>query len=282
MKELLQRYLDGKYGGFIPTPLDGGYTNDTYLLNGTSPLIVAKVGGLFNKDLKNEVHSLEITKGLSIVPKIYDYMQKEDVQIVVMEYCEGTNGQAILDNNDLEKTKRLYRALGNSITNVHAIRINPGLNRVNYCNINEINLNLDFVPEHLIQSSRHILHKVTDDENNWVLTHGDFGIHNVLYTDEGSITILDWEWSEWANPLVDVAWVCWFTKLHYPDHADLLNSIFIDEYKTNTRTEISSEKLKTYCLYKVWKVLNKVTKAPKEVKQEWVRRLQWTIETNLI
>lgn len=40
--------------------------------------------------------------------------------------------------------------------------------------------------------------------------------------------------------------------------------------------------LKAYCVYKVWKVLHKVQKSPKEVQEEWIRRLEWTIDTDII
>ncbi|WP_169525533.1 aminoglycoside phosphotransferase family protein [Pseudalkalibacillus hwajinpoensis] len=283
MREILQKYLKEKYGEFTPTRLVGGYTNDTYLINATCPQLVAKVGRLSNSDLKNEVNSLEITKEISVVPKIYDYIKKDGVQIIVMEYCEGINGQSILDHNDLETTKILYRVLGKTLSNsVHSLKFKPNLKPLNQCNIKEINLDLDFVPEILIQRTQKILNNVDDKENDWVLTHGDYGIHNVLFTKENSITVLDWEWAEWANPLIDVGWVCWFTKLHYPHHSDILNSIFINEYKIHSSVELSSDKLKAYCLYKVWKVLNKVTQAPEDVRQEWVRRLRWTLDTDLI
>ncbi len=283
MQDVIQKYLKDKYGEFNPTRLVGGYTNDTYLLNGTCPRLVAKVGALSNLDLKNEVYSLEISKGTSVVPKLYEHINEDGVQILIMEHCEGINGQSILDHNDLKTTKILYRVLGKTLSNsVHSLKFKPNLKLINQCKIKDINLDLDFVPEILIQRTQKILNNVDDKENDWVLTHGDYGIHNVLFTKGNSITILDWEWAEWANPLIDVGWVCWFTKLHYPHHSDILNSIFINEYKIHSSVELSSDKLKAYCLYKVWKVLNKVTQAPEDVRQEWVRRLRWTIDTDLI
>ena len=282
LTDVLHKYLKEKYGNLNPTRLVGGYTNDTYLLNGTGPRLVAKVGAFSNLDLKNEFYSLEISKGISVVPKVYEYINEDGVQILIMEHCEGVNGQSILDNNDLETTKRLYKVLGKTLSNsVHSLKFNPNLKPINQCSIKEINLDLDFVPEILIQHTRKILNNVDDNENDWVLTHGDYGIHNVLFTNDNSITILDWEWAEWGNPLMDLGWVCWFTKLHYPHHSAILNAIFTNEYKIHSSVELSSDKLKAYCLYKVWKILNKVTRAPEEVRQEWVRRLRWTLETDL-
>jgi thiamine kinase-like enzyme len=282
-EQILKKHLTDKYGDFTPVRLTGGYTNETFILNGTRPLLVVKVANSFNDDMQNEINCLSITEQTGVVPKVYDFIQANHVQITVMEYREGTNGQTILDNNDLERTKELYKSLGKSLSeSIHSRKYNFTSNGIRECDLHELNLNLDFVPEILIQNSKEILGKINDTKEEWVLTHGDYGMHNVLYTANNSLTVLDWEWSEWANPFTDIGWVCWFTKLHYPEHANLLNSLFIEEYKSNTLVLLSSEKLKAYCVYKVWKVLNKVKNAPQEVQQEWIRRLKWTIETDVI
>jgi aminoglycoside phosphotransferase (APT) family kinase protein len=40
------------------------------------------------------------------------------------------------------------------------------------------------------------------------LVHGDAGLHNILW--DGRIAaLLDWEWSGWGEPLLDIAWVYW-------------------------------------------------------------------------
>ncbi|MDQ0192538.1 hypothetical protein J2T20_000877 [Paenibacillus wynnii] len=46
-----------------------------------------------------------------------------------------------------------------------------------------------------------------------------------------NLNVLDWEWAEWAewgHPLNDVGWVVWFTKLHYPQLAPVLNNAFVE------------------------------------------------------
>ncbi|MBM7619975.1 thiamine kinase-like enzyme [Bacillus tianshenii] len=282
-EKILKEHLMDKYGDFIPVRLSGGYTNETFLLKGTRPPLVAKVANSFNQDIQNEINCLTLNQETGVVPKVYDFIEAENFQISVMEYREGTNGQFILDNNDLERTKDLYKILGKSLSeNIHSRKYNFNSNGIKECDLDTLNFNLDFVPESLIQFSKEILEKINDTKEEWVLTHGDYGMHNVLYATDNTITVLDWEWSEWANPLTDIGWVCWFTKLHYPEHASLLNSLFIKEYKSNSHVHLSSEKLKAYCVYKVWKVLNKVKDGPQEVLEEWVKRLKWTIETDVI
>jgi len=281
-EQVLRKYLEDKYGDFTPVRLTGGYTNETFLLNGTNPLLVVKVANSFNEDIQNEINCLKMAQETGIVPKIYDLIKTNSHQITVMEYRKGTNGQSILDNKDIERTKELYKSIGKLLSKyIHSIKYNFSSNGIKECNLLELNLNLDFVPDTLINNSKEILREIKDTKEEWVLVHGDYGMHNVLYTDNNNLTVLDWEWSEWANPLTDIGWVCWFTKLHYPEHADILNHLFIEEYKKHNVVHLSPKILKAYCVYKVWKVLHKVKNAPLEVQQEWIRRLKWTLETDI-
>jgi aminoglycoside phosphotransferase len=281
-EKVLKEYLKEKYGDFSLVRLTGGYTNETFLLNGRFPPLVVKVANKFNEDIDTEITCLNLTQEIGVVPKIYDLIETEGHQIIVMEYKKGINGQSILDNNELERTRELYKSLGASLAKgIHSIKYNSNLRGMKEFTLNELSLSLDFVPDFLIAASMEILQNINDPKEEWVLTHGDYGIHNVLFTDTNILTVLDWEWSEWANPLTDIGWVCWFTKLHYPEYADSLNLIFIREYKINNPIHLSPEVLKAYCVYKVWKILHKVKKAPQEVQEEWIRRLKWTIETDI-
>ncbi|SOC06420.1 phosphotransferase family enzyme [Ureibacillus xyleni] len=266
-----------KYGDIELLRLTGGYTNQTYLLKGTNPPKVVKVANTVNKDIVNEMNCMKITQHTGIVPKLYDFFEHKDHQFVVLEFREGINGQSILDNHDLERAKVLFTCLGEALsTKIHSIKYHSISYDVKKWNLHELNFDLDFVPAELQQKSKMLVNAINDQKEDWVLTHGDYGVHNVLFTDHNSLTVLDWEWAEWANPLTDVGWVCWFTKLHYPEYANLLSSLFISAYEKNN--PIEHEKLKPYCVYKVWTILNKVRSSSIEVQQEWVRRLKWTIE----
>jgi hypothetical protein len=94
---------------------------------------------------------------------------------------------------------------------------------------------------------------------------------------ENNFSVLDWEWAEWGNALNDVAWICWFTKLHYSEIANILNRTFMEEYISYNPISIAPDQLKTCSVYKVWNVLHRVRHAKREVKTEWLRRLEWTL-----
>lgn len=112
------------------------------------------------------------------------------------------------------------------------------------------------------------------------MIHGDYGPHNALLNND-TIHIIDWEWAGWGNPIQDVSWVFWFLKLHYPDCAQSLFRIFLNTYRKHSEIFISSELVKTYAISRVMNVINnKIDHANIEVKKEWIRRLNWTLETD--
>lgn len=282
LEELLIHHLKEKYGEFNPVRLMGGYTNQTFLLHGTNPLLVVKIAGSSNLDVQNELNSLFMLQEKGSVPKVFDVINLDSWQLIVMEYRSGTNGQAILKQNDLEKAKELYKWLGKSLAkDIHSTKYQNHSTGIRESNSHELNLNLVYIPDDLKHISKKVLSNLKDPKEEWVLTHGDYGPHNVLFAENKRLTVLDFEWSEWANPLTDLSWLCWFTSLHYSEYADTLLPLFIEEYLTINPIPLSSKKLKAFSVYKVWKVLGKIERAPMEVKQEWIRRLKWTIETDI-
>ncbi|QHW32970.1 aminoglycoside phosphotransferase family protein [Paenibacillus rhizovicinus] len=274
--------LQSRYGCKL-VRLNGGYTNMTFLLEGTSPLLVAKVTGLLYPDTLNEISSLNLLVKSGITPIIHDVLDIANLSIVLMEYRIGENGQSILDSGNLDRMKIVYKKLGQFLASrIHSKPLadsDHGIRRSNIENL-KLNLEAEFVPENLISQSRIVLSSIDVNEQNWVLTHGDYGPHNILTDDKNNFSVLDWEWAEWGNPLNDVAWVCWFTKLHYPLLAPILNRTFIDEYILHNPMPITPNQLKACSLYKAWNVIYRVRDATPEVKKEWLRRLEWTLNSD--
>ncbi|WP_214483410.1 aminoglycoside phosphotransferase family protein [Bacillus sp. SM2101] len=278
----LKCHLEEKYGAFTPVPLTGGYTNEVLLLKGSNPPIVIKIGKIFNKDIFNEVKCLELTRETDLTPRLYELMETDETTFTVMEYRQGDNAQSIFDQSNVTISENIYIELGKTLAkHIHSFKYDFNSYGIKESHANDINLNLAFVPEGLINKSKELLKNKNDSKDEWVLTHGDYGIHNVLYNSDRVHTVLDWEWSEWGNPLSDLAWVCWFTKLHYPEHANVLNNHFINEYLKFNPIHLPSNTLKSYCVNKVWKVLNRIHHAPLVVQQEWCKRLAWTLDTDI-
>lgn len=282
MEQILQEYLKHKYEVFTPVQLTGGYTNAAFLLEGTDPPLTIKVARMQNEDTTNEINCLKLMEGSGVSPKFYESFFCNESQVTVIGYLEGKNAQLIMDSGDLEKITEIYKLLGKTLAiDIHSIKYLSEVEGIYKSTIYELDFSIPFVPKELQEKSRDMINGVKDQKEEWVLTHGDFGIHNVLFKSNSELTVLDWEWGEWANPLTDISWVCWFTKLHYHKYASRLNQIFLEEYQKQRPINLTSEKLTGYCVYKVWKVLNKVKHAPSEVQAEWIKRLKWTLETEI-
>lgn len=274
---LLEKLLKGKYGVFESVRLTGGYTNQTYYLSRITPPLVAKIGNGTSVSLLNEANCLKLLAGSKIAPELYEYIETPEARIILMDYSQGTNGQSILDEQDIATAEHIYIKLAEVLAmDIHSHTYKELQVEITKSNLAELKLDLKFVPDELIHRSRSHINIIMESGDDLVLTHGDYGIHNVLYED-GSLIVLDWEWAEWGNPLSDISWVCWFTQLHYPRYSKKMNDLFIKEYQRHCSCEISAEKLKAFSVYKVWKVLNKIEDAPIDVQQEWVRRLKWTL-----
>lgn len=57
--------------------------------------------------------------------------------------------------------------------------------------LKDADLDLKYVPVELTKQSKEILCRAELNEEQWVLTHGDYGAHNVLVETENNVNILD-------------------------------------------------------------------------------------------
>jgi thiamine kinase-like enzyme len=280
MIDNVMKELESKYDCRL-IRLTGGYTNHSFLMEGTDPLLVAKISSVLNEDTLNEVHCLKLLKESGVSAIVHDVLEISNMRIILMDYKQGVKGQSILDTGDLELAQTLYKRLGHSLAlQIHTKSFNSdrhGIRKSNTGQLKASKLEVEFVPDALVRQSSIILSDLDDSEHKWVLTHGDYGPHNILLEADKGLNILDWEWAEWGDPLNDVAWVLWFTKLHYSGVASILNNVFMEEYLLHNPMAISPQKLKACSVYKVWNILYRVLHSPADVQTEWVRRLEWTL-----
>jgi hypothetical protein len=223
---------------------------------------------------------MKLLQGSCDTPMVQDVLEIHGKRIIIMDCMQGVVAQSIPDNKDWGRAGQIYRNMGMLLASqIHSRTYNgqaQGIRLSNRDAVARIIAELEFVPSLLGRDSMRLLSAADTGEQPWVLTHGDYGVHNLLCEAE-ALHVLDWEWAEWGNPLNDVAWVCWFTKLHYPGQAEALNTAFIEGYLSAGRLPFSPQQLKASSVYKVWNVLYRLRIAPKEVQREWVRRLEWTL-----
>ncbi|MGO4275644.1 aminoglycoside phosphotransferase family protein, partial [Paenibacillus sp. TAF58] len=179
MIENITKELESRYDCRL-VRLTGGYTNITFLMEGTSPLLVAKVTRLKDPDAMNEINSLNFLQESGITPVIHDVLEISNMSIALMDYKQGFNGQSILDSGDLEHAQIIYKRLGQTLASqIHSIPFNANRNGIHTSNAAMLKskLEVEFVPESLIKQSSIVLSGMEDNQN-WVLLHGDYGPHN--------------------------------------------------------------------------------------------------------
>ncbi|GIO97129.1 hypothetical protein J14TS5_22150 [Paenibacillus lautus] len=270
-----------KFQNIKLTELTGGYTNYTLLLERSNPLVIAKIFNKNNSDAKSEMNTLTLLNNSGVSPRIHDYFEDDTSSYIIMDYIHGINGQRFLDQGDMDKAREIYKLLGVRLSNeIHSIKqknshselpiivlVNGGID------------SLDFVPSDVKDRVKHILDIHVKEEKT--IIHGDYGPHNTIVSDD-SMVVIDWEWGGWGHPLQDIAWVLWFVHLHYPDFSKELSEIFLNAYCLHSTIQITEEAVKAFALSRVINILNRIKNANTNVKNEWLRRLEWTMKTNFV
>ncbi|HBU81624.1 MAG TPA: aminoglycoside phosphotransferase family protein [Paenibacillus sp.] len=263
------------------TELTGGYTNSSILLEGSEPLVVAKIFNAHNRDSITEMNCLTLLNNSGVSPKMHDYFEDNGSQYIIMDYVHGINSQSFLDDGDINKAKEIYKLLGIHLAkDIHSIKWRDGDPDLPIIELINIDIDaLNYVPNNQKEKVKHIFNISVIGEKT--LIHGDYGPHNAILSNK-LISIIDWEWAGWGNPLQDVSWVIWFVHLHYPNFSRELSEIFINAYSEFSDLKITNELVKVYSVSRVINVLDRIKYTNEEVKNEWLRRLEWTLETNFV
>lgn len=270
-----------KFQNIKLTQLTGGYTNSTLLLEGSDPLVVAKIFKNEDSDVRNEINTLTLLNNSGISPRIHDYFEDDKLLYVIMDYIDGINGQSILDNGDIDRSREIYRLLGIRLAkDIHSIKQRDSDLGLPFIELVNVDIDsIDFIPSNLKDKVRHILNIPIKEENS--LIHGDFGPHNTIISND-LMFVIDWEWAGWGNPLQDVAWVVWFVHLHYPGFCKELSEVFLNTYSLYSDVQITEELVKAYAVSRVMNILNRIKNTNTDVKNEWLRRLEWTLKTKFV
>ena len=273
-----------KYKNVNLVKINGGYTNNVFLLENHFPKIIVKIFNKkqYNNDTgKNELNALRLLNGSNVSPKLHDFLEDDSNLYIIMDYIIGINGQNILDNNEIDNIKKLYELLGYNLSkNIHSIKQEKNVMKLPEIKLEDIN---NGIFEYLDNNTKETIKNMLDikvNENN-TLIHGDFGPHNVIYQNN-SIIAIDWEWAGYGNPMYDIAWVLWFTNIHYPNYCQILSNVFINTYLKHNSINISEKLVKAYSISNVLKILSRIKEENVESKNEWIRRLNWTIENDLL
>jgi len=270
---LLDKFPNSKF-----IKLDGGYTNNAVLIEGNNPPLMAKVFNKENKDAITEINAMMLLKNLCVSPLIHDHFEDDMNYYIIMDYISGTNGQKFMDNDDIDITRNIYKQLGVILaTKIHTIKQNSTFILPT---VELLNPSIeDFIPIHLLKETKSNLKIPVKTENS--LIHGDYGPHNTIICQD-NIIIIDWEWAGWGNPLQDIAWVLWFVHLHYPHLSKNLSEIFLNAYCSHSNLKFDKTIIKSFATFKVVNILCRIPNGDTETRNEWLRRLEWTLGIDLM
>lgn len=273
--------LLSKFKNIKLTALTGGYTNSTLLLEGSDPPVIAKIFKKNSIDARTEIKSLTLLNNVGVSPTIYEYFEDHESLYIIMDYVNGVNSQKFLDNGDIDKVREIYKLLGFRLANdIHSIKRRGSSLHFPVIELTNVDIDsFDFVPSSLKDEVKRILTISVIEEET--LIHGDFGPHNTIFLND-SLFVIDWEWAGWGNPLQDVAWVVWFVHLHYPYVCKELSDIFLRTYSLHSNVLITEELVKAFSVSRVTNILNRIKNANEDVKNEWLRRLEWTLQTDFL
>jgi len=299
---MIHDIIKKKYPTTSLVKLEGGYTNNTVLLEGIKPPLVAKIYSEHG-NAASEVAALTILNDLNIAPRVHEYFEHDSTSCLIMDYLPGSVGQRFLDCGDMPKTRDMYRQLGTILAeHVHFVCVDAA---AELPMLELVHSNMDsFVPADLLDEVRRALDVGFTDVVS--LVHGDFGPQNIIVyqteakaTDNAKITddakttayakiidetrtidnikIVDWEFAGWGNPLFDIAWVVWFVHLHYPRICKEMSAIFLREYRTHSDICIDKKLLKAFAVSRVVFILGLISMDNVPGRTEWIRRLTWTL-----
>lgn len=279
----VKTYLMDKFGNIHFKPATFSGTNQIYLLEGTTPLRVIKIAGLRSADIYNEYECLRLLEESGLTPKPESIDCVDGSTVLIMEGRPGKNLlEIILEFNSTTWHESLpfYRRLGSWLTSIHKYQYDPK-NNIRSSALRQVKdalWSVTFVPSEVIQQSYEALCSIDEKQPEWVLTHGDYGEHNVLVSEANEVSVIDWEFGEWNHPLNDVANVHFWTHLHFPENAQERCRAFLEGYISEHPLTFSAELLRSYCIYRIWFILLRVEKVPEQVKAEWLRRLRWALQ----
>ncbi|UKS57464.1 phosphotransferase family protein [Exiguobacterium acetylicum] len=252
--------------------LTGGYTNDVYLIESDSFQQVAKIGA--QRSIMTEANVLHLLHEASIVPNVLKVVDLNPACLLLIEYRTGQPMQQLITQMKDDEIEILYARLGELLaTSIHSIEDSTQsslpITPIAWTD------SVSFVSNKWMDESRSLIERFPG-KSEYVLSHGDFGIHNGLI-DERTITLLDWEWACFSDPLLDIGWMCWFTSFHYPTSSQPWLVRFLDAYQSERTCLLTVDHLLAANLVSIWRILHRLENAPLDTQQEWTNRLVFTL-----
>ena len=282
-KELLEEFLNSRRGPLrikAFTPVDGGYSNQTYfcttedekaeakqlVVRKSIPTVIAPF-----LDLHEEFELLRILHAAGFpAPEPLDLGFKLDVvddTFYTMKRIPGRPPGTLFMHDDQVVSPRLVQHLAELLAQLHAIPLEKfvifyqsrGSGDVSHETVEQCyHRKLWELRGHLAKHAHlpspsitwlfnWLENNIPQDSRLAVFTHGDFDLRNVLAAEDNTVTgVVDWETADLGTPEEDLSYL----KAHLPASVDW--SLFLAHYYASGGRQIRPEHMR-FC--QVWSVL---------------------------
>ncbi len=208
VREVLARF--GEVGRIRSTV--GGFSHTTFVttIDGATVVVKANSGDGKRADLRRETAFLQFLATTPLpVPILRGFGVDEDDTwtVLVLESIDAESGLNLVQRGDVDELIHAGRELGRLMSLVHQQPFGPldvadsvGVDlAVRWADdrrqVTELGTNLAFAHSALRVGG--------------ALVHGDAGLHNTLWANGHLVSLIDWEFAGYGNPLADVAWAWW-------------------------------------------------------------------------
>jgi aminoglycoside phosphotransferase (APT) family kinase protein len=261
------------------TPTEGGFSHQTALATiGTRRCAIkAATDDAKRADVRHEARMLGLLNGYALPnPELLALRESDAWTVTISAAIGGRNGIHLYQQPQL--LAYAYHELGELLAGVHRTPIAPPDPRLLLAErLREVQEQLPALglePELRDVFASSLAHPSWQPESPR-LVHGDAGLHNVLW--DGRISaLLDWEWSGWGNPPLDVAWVYW--TMRWRAVAPVLWDTFLSSYQAAFAEGIptDSASLRALVFGQIAGILVRSRNQP-AARAEWLRRANWTL-----
>ncbi|HWT77060.1 MAG TPA: choline/ethanolamine kinase family protein [Mobilitalea sp.] len=215
--------------GLVCEPLNGGFSNETYIVTVQGVKYVVKINFAQNEYLnltrKSELEAQSRAAAMGIAPKVLSDVEQSAYSI--SEFIDGH----LMEHDEIMLEDSLVKLAG-TMKKIHSI---SGIQRTNSAfdlidgyvkGIDQFQVQ---VPEGyrdiLIETEKIRNRRSLDRDNNNKYCHNDI-LGNNLLSDGSRIIVIDWELSGLGDPYMDLASISYSNKFSEEDDKFLLESYF--------------------------------------------------------
>ncbi len=212
--------------------LKSGMTNKSFLFQAAQKQYICRIPGpgtelLINRKQEGDV--FEAVKSLNITEHILYFSRETGYKIA--EYYEGARNADPESMEDMTRCMELLRALHKSgIQLDHAFDIRE---RIDF--YEKLCYNYGTIPFEDYKNVRDRMNSLMDRLDNLhrpeTISHIDSCVDNFLFLPDGSLKLIDWEYSGMCDPLIDIA-MCAIYSYYSDEQIDRLIKIYLQNEPT--------------------------------------------------